>query len=259
MSFTVITTSVTLFLVLIPAAISKLRQAHRDRATVELWAICAALIFLALAPVLILFTTRWFPGVLPRRTGQLAGTLSSLAGCATLQLFYLSFIAKHQRWHRVRLEIVLFVLVVGATAYLLTVAIPGDHYLQPTVDTLTRQPAAPFYWLVTSAYMTYALGTQLYWTARYLREFHNLVFRVAALITALGAAILVIALTIRNAYIVDTTWLGGQLGTAIAYRPATSASCSTAPRRRSSSSPRPRVAWTSRSWPRRRRSRCSAP
>jgi hypothetical protein len=219
MSFTAIVTMSTLFLVLIPAAIAKTRQAYLDRTTVELWAICAALVFLALAPVVILSATRWFPGLLTKRTGQLGGTLSSLIGCVTLQLFYLAYIAKYLRWHRVRLEIFIFIAVVGATVYLLKVAVPGDHYLQPTIETLTQQPAAPFYWVIASTYMTYTWGTQLYWTARYLRKFRNPVFRAAALITAVGAAILVIALTFRNVFIIDIAWLGGRLGSAAMYRP----------------------------------------
>lgn len=209
----IIVTTVALIAVLVPCMAAKLRQARRDRNTLELWAIGGAIFFLTLGQALI-FTVEFpeFSTGLSDRIVQLGASISIIGAYAALQLFYLTFVAPFVRRHRLRVEFAIVAVVAAVTIYVLAFAVPGEAGLSLTAEQLTSQRGAAVFYLLSSLYIAYVLGTQLGWIARFARRFPDPIFRAAALITAAGSAVLFIFVMLRVAFVMDAVLFAGRLG-----------------------------------------------
>jgi len=192
---------VLLVVVLVPAMAAKLGHAHSDRNSLEVIAVCAAALFLTAA--LTLDVVRALHVALPvsKRVVQVLTTLLAVGAHASLQLFYLAFVARFLPVVRLRAEAVLLSAVVASTVWFACAIAGTDRII----------PGTGFYAIafdvVTLGYIMYALLTQMYWTARYARRFADPVFRTAARLTAAGVSVLALCFVVVLGHVLSAAIL----------------------------------------------------
>lgn len=202
-------TIAVLVVVVGPALVWKGLQIRRDPTRLESWAVAVAIVCFAVA--LLLNIPRENPDepyAVPRKFLQLGQNVAAIGALASLQLFYLSFVAQFLRRPRIGLEVA---VVLGTLLALtvLTFVVPDDDGLRFAADAM-RQPAVAAFYLVGGGYVAYALSTQLWWTLRYGRRLNDSVLRSAAAVTSLGALLLLIAQLLRLGAVVEVN-LGAEI------------------------------------------------
>ncbi|MGH3897598.1 MAG: MAB_1171c family putative transporter [Pseudonocardiaceae bacterium] len=194
-------TLVILLGVLLPALMWKGAQVRRDPANLERWAVVIAIACVTIA--LLLNVPREYPTVdfgIDARVIQLGQNAAIVGAFGALQLFYLNFVAEYLCRTRLRLEIMVIAVTLGALAVLTWYIIAIDASLKPLPDNLNQPIVAAFY-AVGGGYIIYALSTQLWWTIRYGRLLRDTVLRAAAIITAAGTLILLAGSILRLALV----------------------------------------------------------
>ncbi len=185
-------TGLVLVAVVLPALIWRIVAVRRDPTRPEAWAITVAVVGLGVA--LGLNLPREYPdlaGGVPPKLLQLGQNVAVVGAFAALQLFYLGFVARFLPRPRIRAELVVVVAVVVALA-VLTAVVVDDDGLRYEAAAL-RDPAVTLFYIVGGVYITYALGTQLWWTLRFGRRLADPLLRFASLVAAGGAAALIVA------------------------------------------------------------------
>lgn len=183
--------------VLVPALAWKGAQVRRDPANLERWAVVIAIACLTIA--LVLNIPREHDTVdygIDSRLIQLGQNVAIIGAFGALQLFYLNFVAEYLRRSRLRLEVVIIAATLGALTVFTGYIIAIDASLRLLPENLNQPIVAAFY-AVGGGYVIYALGTQLWWTTRYARRLSDNVLRIAAVITAAGAFILLTGSILR--------------------------------------------------------------
>lgn len=189
--------------VLLPALVWKGTQVRRDPANLERWAVVIAIACITIA--LLLNLPREHPTVdfgIDVRLIQLGQNVAIVGAFGALQLFYLNFVAEYLRRPRLRLEVMVIAVTLGALAVLTWYIIAIDASLQPLPENL-RQPIVAAFYAVGGGYIIYALSTQLWWTMRYAQRLRDTVLRAAAIITAAGAFILLTGSILRVVLVLE--------------------------------------------------------
>lgn len=190
----------------------KAADVRRDPRSLERWAFLGALVCVTLT--LVLEVSRQYPqftfGLDPRllRLGQ---NIVVIGAFGSLQLFYLHYVAAYLPRPRLGLEVALIgATMVGLTVLTIRVIDLGQNL--GTGPGNVAQPAVAGFYLLGGIYISYALATQLWWTARFSRVAAIAPgVRRAAKVAAVGAAILLIGELLRTLSVAYVAGTGGQL------------------------------------------------
>jgi hypothetical protein len=142
----------------------------RDRRSTEQWAFLLAIA--GVVVTLLLEVPRVQPDLVPGvdpRLARLGQNLAIVAAFAALQLFYLRHVSRFLRRPRLVVELVV-VAAVAAVLVASTVRVVAEGGDLGSGTATLRRPAVAAFYLAGGGYILYAVGTQLWWTARFARR-----------------------------------------------------------------------------------------
>lgn len=192
---------ITLLLVVLLVVLAcKAVSVWHDRRSLEQWAFLLAIAGVALT--LLLEIPRAYPESVPDldvRLARLAQNLIVVAAFGVLQLFYLRYVSRFLRRPRLVAELI----VIGAVATVLVVCTSQVVAMGAGLDaepSNLRLPAVVTFYLVGGGYVMYAVGTQLWWTARFARrpDVVDPVVRRAASGAAVGSLLIFVGEALRT-------------------------------------------------------------